>query len=297
MNCPVCNHIETSQKYEILRHGFTVWECQSCFSQFQYPMPKKPNRYYDEGYYSGTANFSYQDERRQEYFHNFVHYARLKNIISFLGPAYNGAKEKFLDVGAAFGAFTRAASRYFAASGLDVSPYAVKEGNKISAALQSQAQLFKGDLNHAPRTLVRPNAYTAITLIEVAEHLRTPRVDFKKAYTLLKPGGVLVIQTANFEGWQAVRGGSGYHYYLPGHLIYYTATGLKRLLHDIGFREFKEFFPVDFPLSAKWCKAWGDVKGLKDVLRFWRMSWYHMKSKIHWRGRPLTSSYVLYARK
>jgi hypothetical protein len=59
----------------------------------------------------------------------------------------------------------------------------------------------------------------------------------------------------------------------------------------------KNFTPVDFTLWAKWRKAWGDTKSFSDLKRYWRMSLYHLKSKLSWRGRPLTSSYVLYARK
>lgn len=294
--CPVCAAPATAFKYHIQRHNFDVFVCAACKSEFQHPLPKDADALYDEGYYTGTAAFNYQDERKKEYYHNFVHDARLGSIRNFLC----GVTGKFLDVGCAFGALARAAAANFEAVGLDVSPYAVAEGNKISSALKNSAKLFEGDLSHLPqrpKETFAPESFAAITLIEVAEHLKTPRADLAKAYALLKPGGVLVIQTANFEGLQATEGGSDYHYYLPGHLIYYTATGLRTLLHEIGFREFKEFFPVDFPLRAKWRKAWGDVSKLSHLSRFWKMSVYHWKSKLRKNGRPLTSSYVLYARK
>ncbi len=296
--CPVCNSTSVAQKYRIERHDFAVQACADCGSQFQYPAPKNADAFYDEGYYTGKASFSYQDERRAERYHNFVHFARLKRIHRLTA----WLKPKLLDVGCAFGAFARAAARFGEAYGLDVSKFAVNEGNKISEALQSPARLFEGNLTNLPKSkhakqIFTPGSFSAITLIEVAEHLSEPRPAMAVAYNLLAPGGVLVIQTANFEGWQARRAGSAYHYYLPGHLTYFTATGLKRMLKEIGFREFTEFFPTDFPLWAKWRKAWGDVHQLRDLLRFWNMSVYHMKSKFTRAGYPLTSSYVLYARK
>lgn len=302
--CPVCADNTTAFKYTIVKHGFDVWLCESCKSEFRYPLPRKADAYYDEGYYTGTAAFNYQDERKQEYYHNFVHNARLNNIRRFLRAGITSASErpKFLDVGCAFGALVRAAAKDFDAAGLDVSDYAVREGNKVSAAMQSGAKLYRGDLTHLPndktaRDFFTPGTISAITLIEVAEHLQAPRPAFAQAYRLLQPGGVLVIQTANFEGLQAVEGGSDYHYYLPGHLVYYTATGLRQMLAEIGFTAFKEFFPVDFPLWAKWRKAWGDVRKFSDLKRFWNMSLYHLKSKLRRNGRPVTSSYVLYAKK
>lgn len=299
--CPVCGSAATSFKYRIERHNFSVHACASCGSQFQHPMPRSVKNLYAEGYYTGTAAFSYQDERRAERYHNFVHQARLRTIRKFItGPA--ATKLKFLDIGCAFGAFVRAAAQHGEAYGLDISSYAVKDGNRISHALASPAQLFAGDLSHLPagnkaKKIFTSGTFSAITLIEVAEHLRAPRIDLAKAFSLLKPGGVLVIQTANFAGLQAVRSGAAYHYYLPGHLVYYTARGLKELLRNIGFTDFFEFTPTDFPLTAKWRKAWGDVKKMSDLKRFWNMSLYHWKSRLSFRGRPLTSSYVLYARK
>ncbi|WP_157210337.1 class I SAM-dependent methyltransferase [Turneriella parva] len=298
-------------KYRIKRHGFDVFACADCHSEFQHPFPQNADAYYDEGYYTGTSAFNYQDERKQEYYHNFVHHARIKTIKRFCNGGNSpvtrinasvAQRPKLLDVGCAFGTFVRAAAKSFEATGLDVSGFAVDEGNKINAAQNNPARLWQGDLTHLPRSKVAretfsPGSFAAITLIEVAEHLSVPRESFAEAYRLLAPGGVLVIQTANFEGWQAVRGGADYHYYLPGHLVYYTATGLKTLLAQIGFREFREFYPVDFSLCAKWRKAWGDIKTFSDLGRYWKMSLYHLKSKMRWRGRPLTSSYVLYARK
>ncbi len=306
--CPVCASATTSFRYTIERHRFDVHRCGDCGSEFQHPMPESANEFYDEAYYAGTATFSYQDERREEKYHSFVHNARLASIRRFLqlsparvkGGSQRVAAGKFLDVGAAFGALSRAAAAAFESYGLDVSRFAVKEGNRISETLGNPARLYQGDLSHLPRGaghVFARESFSVITLIEVAEHLQTPRKDLAAAYSLLKPGGVLVIQTANFEGLQAISAGSGYHYYLPGHLVYYTATGLKRLLKEIGFTEFKEFFPVDFSLLAKWRKSWGSVHKLSDLARFWRMSLYHFKSKLRWLGRPLTSSYVLYARK
>lgn len=294
--CPVCGSTKVAQKYRIDRHNFSVHACARCGSEFQYPLPKNADAYYDAGYYTGSASFSYQDERQAERYHNFVHFARLKTIRAVSGSQHF----KLLDVGCAFGAFARAAANFGEAYGLDVSRFAIHEGNRISEQVNSSAILFQGDLTHLPKSaqakqIFRPGSFSAITLIEVAEHLAEPRPALTAAYGLLAPGGVLVIQTANFEGLQAFDSGSAYHYYLPGHLTYFTASGLKHMLTEIGFREFREFFPTDFSLWAKWRKAWGDVKKPADLLRFWRMSVYHIKSKFKRGGRPLTSSYVLYA--
>ncbi|MCX7633305.1 MAG: class I SAM-dependent methyltransferase [Turneriella sp.] len=296
--CLVCRKGRLSPQYFIARYGFSVYACAECGSLCQYPLPRNPAQFYDEDYYTGKAHYSYQDERQKEHYHNFVHHARLATIRRFVP----NLPFKFLDVGCAFGAFVRAAACYGEAYGIDISPFAVREGNRLCKAAGVQARLFQGELTKLPRTALarrvfQPESFAVITLIEVAEHLPNPPAAFRSAFRLLVPGGLLVVQTANFEGWQAIRAGADYHYFLPGHLVYYTARGLKQLLKEIGFREFYEFFPTDFPLWAKWRKAWGDVHQFSDLARYFQMSLYHLRSKLRWRGHPLTSSYVLYAKK
>ena len=294
VKCPVCNSANVCFKYHTNPFSLSIYECKACHSQFQYPTPRNADQFYTQGYYEGSKTFSYQDERRDEHFQNFVHRARLKTIRRYV------ADGKFLDVGCAFGAFSRAAAQNFEAYGLDVSRYAVSEGNTICKQFKSGVRLFQGDLCHLPqknpaKQIFRKGSFAVIALIEVAEHLKNPRDDFKSAYELLKANGLLIIQTANFEGLQAIKAGRHYHYYLPGHLVYFTATGLKNLLKEIGFTRFIEHTPTDFSLTAKWRKARAQYHYFWNIRRFIKMSWYHCISKFKWKGRPLTSSYVLYA--
>jgi len=134
-----------------------------------------------------------------------------------------------------------------------------------------------------------------ITLIEVIEHLEKPQLVFNKLSAILKKDGLLVIQTADFEGLQAKECGSSYHYYLPGHLYYYSFSNLKNILIKNGFSHFIPFFGVDFPLYAKLLKSRGNFKSPKDYLKWFTISLYHLKSKIRIRSERLTSSLVLYA--
>jgi SAM-dependent methyltransferase len=290
-------------KYRIDRHSFDIYACGSCGMQMQHPLPREANAYYDEDYYTGQADFSYEDERLSEQYDAIVHRARLGMLRRYLARAYSGPQDRFLDVGCAFGAFVRSAAVSFTAAGLDVSAFAVRAGNQISRDRNLETELFEGDLLHLPksnigrRNFFEPESLTAITMVEVAEHLEKPRESFAAAFKLLKPGGILLIQTANFEGLQAMRQGADYNYYLPGHLHYFTATGLRRLLGSVGFTEFHEFMPVDFSLWAKWRKSWGKVPARRYVQVLVKMSYYHLKSKLKFDGRPATSSYVLYARK
>ncbi|MCB1303574.1 MAG: class I SAM-dependent methyltransferase [Leptospiraceae bacterium] len=243
---------------------------------------------YSDDYYSGQSDYSYRDERKSEEYHDIVWQARLKTIAKTHRPPGS-----FLDIGCSFGGFVDAASRFgYRAVGLDLSSFAVEEGRRLGRDLR-QGEL---SLNKFGR-----NQFDVITMIEVMEHLPDPLTAIQCICRWLKPGGLLVIQTANFLGRQAIREGQNYHYYLPGHLHYYSSRNLSTFLGNNGFVDFHLYRGVDFGLLPKLKKMrgqWKAEKGSKVPLgRLAATSMYHLKSRIAWRDFALTSSMVLYARK
>src|SRR5262249_33829318 len=129
---------------------------------------------------------------------------------------------RFLDIGCSFGGFlTRARLAGFEPFGVEISDYSA------NVARERDIPVFVGeflDTNY-------PDAYfSAITMVEVIEHLPDPRGPLAELTRILAPGGLLVIQTANFDGWQARLAGTNYHYYLPGHLFYYSWPNLRDAL-------------------------------------------------------------------
>jgi 2-polyprenyl-3-methyl-5-hydroxy-6-metoxy-1,4-benzoquinol methylase len=141
------------------------------------------------------------------------------------------------------------------------------------------------------------NFFSVISMIEVIEHLKNPKTISKYIYDKLKIGGVAVIQTADLSAHQAVRAGNSYHYYLPGHLSYYSESNLKTLFHAAGFKKIHFYRPVDFGLLAKLKKMRGSFTTASDYLRMIPTSMYHFKGYLRWRKVPLTSSMVMYAQK
>lgn len=303
MNCPVCNshqyeHFGVVKKYT---PNLVYYRCVSCESLWQPEPAQNPDDYYQEDYYSGKASFAYYDGRKMFKVDSIVHKARLASIKKFLEEIGNintlNNKIHFLDVGCAFGSFVRSCAGLGPAYGLDVSRYSVSAGNDWLGREEifNFRGLKVGSLTHLPNSFTSlRNFFSVITLIEVAEHLYNPRAHFESAYRLLGNKGVLVIQTANFSGWQAMNSGIDYHYLLPGHLTCYSSGGLIKMLKEIGFTHFKEHIPVDFSLWAKLKKAGHRWKWL-NLWRMMRISVYHLKSKLRKKGRPLTSSWVLYA--
>ncbi len=245
-------------------------------------VPRDASHLYGEDYYEGRAEYSYRDERRKRRFDRYVHDARLATISSFLP-----APADFLDVGAAFGGLVEAAaSAGYRARGIDVSPYAA-DWAKSQGLRVEHASLTSG--------LFPDASLDVVTLIEVMEHLEDPRASLTALSRIVRPGGLVVIQTANFEGRQARDAGADYHYYLPGHLYYYSLSNLRKMLGDHGFHKLKVFRPVDFGLLPKLLKSRGDFQRWTDYRRWLKTAWYHWKSSIAWGDFALTSSMVIYA--
>ena len=259
-----------------------IFSCRECSFQLQGTAHSDPNQFYQEEYYTGGADYSYRDERERKRFDDFVHRARLRRIGRFVRPPAD-----FLDVGCAFGSLVRAAGEAgYRARGLDVSSYAASEARKAGL------DVTEGDLTSGE---IGPASVDVLTMIEVLEHLAQPEATFAALSEIVRPGGLVVIQTANFLGWQARLAGSSYHYYLPGHLHYYSTRTVRAFLNRHGFSRVQVFRPVDFGLLPKLKKSRGDFVRPLHYLRWGRIAWYHLLGRIAWGDFALTSSMTVYA--
>jgi 2-polyprenyl-3-methyl-5-hydroxy-6-metoxy-1,4-benzoquinol methylase len=73
--------------------------------------------------------------------------------------------------------------------------------------------------------------------IDVLEHVFCPRTFLAEARRLLTPGGLLLIETPNMDGWTPRLLGSRHpRFRPPEHLTYFTPPTIRRLLEQTGFR-------------------------------------------------------------
>lgn len=255
-----------------------IHRCHKCQLQTVHPRNIDYQEMYGENYYRGKAEYSYRDERLLEKFDSYVWDARIRNIQKFK-PRGN-----FLDIGCSFAGFlNRARLHGYTPYGVEVSEYSSKFARKRGIEVHTGNFV---DLQ------LPANFFDVITLIEVIEHLDHPRKVFDELTRIIKPGGLLVIQTANFSGRQARQHQQNYHYYLPGHIYYYSLSNLQLALQQRGFSRFRPYLGVDFSLWAKLKKSRGSFQTAIDYLKWLQISLYHLKSKLF---PGSTSSMVLYA--
>jgi SAM-dependent methyltransferase len=78
--------------------------------------------------------------------------------------------------------------------------------------------------------------YDVVVFQHALEHVVEPRDDLRRAFELLRPGGLLLVALPNFGSWQSRRfGDAWFHLDLPRHRSHFTAAGLERVLRTSGF--------------------------------------------------------------
>ena len=284
-NCPLCGSIAIDHKYHIDRYktAFDADICSDCGFIFMNPLftDDTIKKFYSEDYFRGRADYSYIDEREIKKYSQYVWNRRIKVIHTYV------KKGNFLDVGCSFGGLLESAAKYYTPFGIELSDYAYSHARELFGD-----NIHHGTLNNHK---FKNNFFSAITMIELIEHLADPVYAINECFKILQSGGVLVVQTANMDGKQAKDLGEKYEYFMPGHLSYFNAENLTMLLKSAGFRKIKIYYPVEFGLLPKLLKSRGSFKKFTDYAAWFRISSYHLKSKIHFGNFAMTSSMVIYA--
>lgn len=77
--------------------------------------------------------------------------------------------------------------------------------------------------------------FDAITFWAVLEHVAEPAAFLRRAFMLLKPGGLGFVLVPNIESLATRILGAKYRYILPQHLNYFSRATLRRLAESSGF--------------------------------------------------------------
>lgn len=235
-----------------------IWDlsrCGNCTHVFANPCPTPA---FIHSLYSEVADPIYEEEA-QGRAKNFI------RILSFLGKLYPN-KEILFDVGAATGILLHLArQRGWKSEGIETSTWAVKV-----AAEKYNLNLLEGSFESHP---LKPNHYTAVTMVDFIEHIPRPFDAVRKAFEILAPGGTLCVVTPDINSMATKITGLKWWHFRPGHLGYFSLKSLSFLLDRGGFRikkrrKYSWTFSAHYLLSRK--------RGLKfllkdpDLTSFWK---------------------------
>lgn len=220
--CPVCESKLSSFFAE--KNGHKILKCLACESLFVSVLPPETASIYGENYFWGaTSGFGYVDydadkEPMRKTFENCVR--KIEEISGY-------KTGKLLDIGAATGFFMDVAERMdWQTEGVEIGAKAAEAGRKRGF------KMYTGTIGDIPGEKL----YEAVTMFDVIEHVKNPKIDLERARRLLKDRGALVIITPDSGSLYARLLGKKWHLIVPPeHLTYFTRAGLKGLLEKTGF--------------------------------------------------------------
>lgn len=138
---------------------------------------------------------------------------------------------RLLDIGAGNGAFCYTAKNFgYEVTGTEISSQAVKRAKELF-----NVQLLLGDIDILPRY----QKFGIVTMWDVIEHLRSPLKMLEQVRDLMVDGGIIIIETGNYESINRLAMKANWGLYLFDHMFYFSPNSLKEVLHLAGFSDFK----------------------------------------------------------
>ncbi len=217
IRCKVCDSNQIA--FFVCKNGFNLYRCAQCSLKFVYPVPNVTDQIYSSDYFSGAEKgFGYvsYDEDKEAMREVFLSYLdKIESITKNKG--------KLLDIGAANGYFLGLAkSRGWDVCGVEISEYAANQ------ARQNGFDVITGTMKDAK---ISPNSLDVVTMWDVIEHFIDPVAEMNMIVNILKPGGLLIVNTPDGNSLFARILGSKWHQLIPPeHLFYFNPYALVLFL-------------------------------------------------------------------
>jgi 2-polyprenyl-3-methyl-5-hydroxy-6-metoxy-1,4-benzoquinol methylase len=231
-NCPICSGASTTHyaqardiEYHTSDKTFDFYRCAACDVLFISPMlADRLSDIYPANYYS------FADDRPRSMavkVKEWLDRRRFRTLLSSI----EGTELSALDVGGGTGwlldMIRRTDARITSTSVVDID---AKAGAK---AKRAGHDYFHGRFEDYDRD----TKFDLVLMLNLIEHVADPVAVLSKARSLLKPGGIVLIKTPNFDALDARlfrhRSWAGFH--TPRHFVLFRRSSLERLCTQSGF--------------------------------------------------------------
>jgi SAM-dependent methyltransferase len=214
---PDQNYVFGSEKIAYPQRGVTVAHCGDCGLFYKSPLPAPAFL---------TEVFKRQGPAKWPDTHDF------QAEVILLRRLMGGARFDLLDVGSAMGGLLAVCEHQGVIgrrSALDVVPYPGVDRHL-------SGEFIEGFLDNALAWSGEP--YDVVTVFDVLEHLYDPVAAFENLRTLLRPNGLVFIETGNATSFWPRCVGIGQWWYvrLIEHHLFWSRAPLERIATAHGFR-------------------------------------------------------------
>lgn len=232
MICPVCDNSSHVSWGEA--NGYGIEQCTGCGLGITSPFP-------DPGVLLEVNRETYPVEKRihayrarQEYFAS-----RYRRQLRDIGSFKNGGR--LLDVGCNIGMFLTEAARFgYAVTGVEL--------NRECADYARTSFGLEIYSDYLGKIAFPSGSFDVVTMYDVLEHIPDMVSMLAEVKRILKPGGMLVVQSPNLDSLMADLTGSSWSWLSPpDHLYHFTPEALSTLLARSGFliQAVKTWEPAD----------------------------------------------------
>lgn len=231
-SCPVCLFGQTADRSLTLGslNHYTVMKCPECGLVYAYPKPTldQLSKLYSN-YHVETNQIELSGKGEVTLFQNVLHYVSSR-----------GAQGELLDIGASYGHFLdMARSKGYSTRGIEIAVEPCEYARRVFHLDVECKTLAKTSFNE--------DRFSAITLLNVFEHMPDPYETLIECRRITRPDGVIVIVVPNLLfaypyfsltrrlGLEIPVPSSAYA--VPYHLTLFSPRSLRRILHASGWED------------------------------------------------------------
>jgi SAM-dependent methyltransferase len=276
-DCPACGHRANSELF-VYRGDIAIARCDSCETEFSKKRFSETDleKFYGADYFEGQYGYADYGATADMKIGTFED--RLNTLATHIALV-SERQPRILDVGCADGLLVRRAhARGWESWGIDISREVIEVAKQRADGEGAARRLVAGVLETHDFAGVR---FDALVMSDMIEHVHDPYPPLKKAFELLQPSGILLIETPNQAGlMRRIMGSRWAMYRPPEHLLYFNPTSLQSVLERSGFevlhaKASKKVFTLPYlrdkltvsnPLLARGVSI---VSGFAPNFKFW----------------------------